>query len=171
LAVSQISKTAAVSRAILGSRPRPEAIMPSFPRAARAALGALLALPAAGGEARNVTNVMDLADGRLSRITDSFPVYDSWLGFHPTDSTFVVCSRKDGDAELYVIDASGREHARLTDNGFRDCDPDWSPDGRWIAFHSDRSGDYEIWVMRADGSDPRPITASPGSDLGPVWIR
>ena len=35
--------------------------------------------------------------------------------------------------------------------------PAWSPDGSQIAFLTDRAGEWDIWVMNADGSDPRPM--------------
>jgi len=48
-------------------------------------------------------------------------------------------------------------------------DPQFSPDGGWIAFDSDRSGDREIYVMRRDGSDVRRVTHRPGDDYSPLW--
>ena len=39
-----------------------------------------------------------------------------------------------------------------------DDDPAWSPDGRWIAFKSERDGDTQVYVMNADGADPRRLT-------------
>ena len=45
----------------------------------------------------------------------------------------------------------------------------WSPDGRQIAFTSDRSGDPEIYVANADGSGLRRLTDTPGRDAHPSW--
>ena len=46
---------------------------------------------------------------------------------------------------------------------------DYSPNGEWIAFESDRSGDYDIWVMKADSSDVRNLTQHPAFDWYPRW--
>ncbi len=52
------------------------------------------------------------------------------------------------------MDADGSGHTRLTDNPAQYCCPTWSPDGSRIAFDSDRDGNFEIYIMNADGSDP-----------------
>jgi Tol biopolymer transport system component len=48
-------------------------------------------------------------------------------------------------------------------------DPSWSPDGERIAFSSFRDGNYEIFVMTADGSSSSPLTQSPQDEWLPVW--
>lgn len=58
---------------------------------------------------------------------------------------------------------------RLTDNDAYDAEGSFSPDGKWICFTSRRSGDTEVWVMRADGSDPVQITHAKGYDGGPFF--
>jgi Tol biopolymer transport system component len=50
-----------------------------------------------------------------------------------------------------------------------DAAPAWSPDGRQIAFESDRDGDKELYVMNADGSNVRQITQNTIHDEGPAW--
>ena len=48
--------------------------------------------------------------------------------------------------------------------------PAWSPDGRWIVFSSNSSGNDDIWIVAADGSgEPRQLTSDPGPDWVPVF--
>jgi TolB protein len=47
--------------------------------------------------------------------------------------------------------------------------PAWSPDGKQVAFTTNRDGNYEIYVMNADGSDPRNLTRHRGQDNFPAW--
>jgi Tol biopolymer transport system component len=47
--------------------------------------------------------------------------------------------------------------------------PTWSPDGQWIAFHSDRDGDLDIYIVRPDGSDLRLLTDNDDDDMQPSW--
>lgn len=57
----------------------------------------------------------------------------------------------------------------LIDHPANDIDPTWSPDGRHIAFGSDRDGDNEIYRIRADGTDLRRLTENPANDCSPTW--
>jgi Tol biopolymer transport system component len=45
----------------------------------------------------------------------------------------------------------------------------WSPDGRFIAYSSDRGGKFDIWVQQVSGGDPVQITKGPGHHLQPDW--
>jgi Tol biopolymer transport system component len=47
--------------------------------------------------------------------------------------------------------------------------PTWSPDGRRIAFDSNRQGNYEIYTMKTDGSDQLRLTRSPADDGPTSW--
>jgi hypothetical protein len=55
--------------------------------------------------------------------------------------------------DIWVKTLPDGEPQRLTADG-RNREPRWSPSGQWLAF---RKGDYQVWVMRADGSAARPL--------------
>ncbi len=58
----------------------------------------------------------------------------------------------------------------LTDGSAHDTRPRWSPDGQWIAFVSDRhGGPRRVFVMRADGAEPRQLTSVDGAVGPPAW--
>jgi hypothetical protein len=78
-------------------------------------------------------------------------------------------SDRDGNFEIYVMNADGSGVTRLTNNPADDRFPSWSPDGKRIAFTSDRDGNREIYVMNADGSGVTRLTNSPAPDGVPSW--
>jgi Tol biopolymer transport system component len=75
-----------------------------------------------------------------------------------------------GNYDIFVIDADGGGLTRLTNSPAEDAEPNWSPTGEQIAFVSDRDGDYEIYVMNADGTRKRNFSQDPKTlDLAPDW--
>ena len=78
-------------------------------------------------------------------------------------------SGRGGNIDVYAIDPSGSGLRRLTDHAAFDACPAYSPDGRRIAFCSDRSGSYQVWTMAADGSGQRQVTKSPYPALFPAF--
>ena len=59
---------------------------------------------------------------------------------------------------IYSVPSSGGNAEKLTSGEHYDCTPVWSPDGKKIAFSSDRNGGTDIYVMGADGSNPKRLT-------------
>ena len=68
--------------------------------------------------------------------------------------------------EVFSVPAEKGEIRNLTHSpGVRELSAAWSPDGRWIAYLSDRTGEYEVWVRPADGSgEERRVTTD-----GDIW--
>lgn len=67
--------------------------------------------------------------------------------------------------EILVMDADGHSGLkRLTSNASEDSAPAWSPDGKQIAFTSTRDGNYEVYVMKANGKRPTNLTNNPAED-------
>jgi TolB protein len=90
----------------------------------------------------------------------------------------VFVSVEEGDYAIYGADADGKAAYRLTEHEadpstpeglFWQNDPAWSPDGREIAFTSNRDGRTHIFVMAADGAGTRPVTRTQHSDDHPSW--
>ena len=90
-------------------------------------------------------------------------------GGAPEQGKIAFSSDRDGDWEIYVMDADGSNQTNLTSSPAVDEFPSWSPDGSMIAFTSDRDGDYEIYVMDADGSNQTNITNSAAYNKEPSW--
>ena len=78
-------------------------------------------------------------------------------------------SERDGNAEIYVMNADGSSESRLTDNPAEDRDPSWSPDGTQIVFASDRDGDFELYTMSASGGEVTQLTDTEDDEAWPVW--
>ncbi len=76
----------------------------------------------------------------------------------------------DGKTTLRAFDLDEGRVSDLTEGAFHDGAPAWSPDGRHLAFVSDRDGDVELYVMRADGSGKTRLTHAPGADWLPRWV-
>jgi Tol biopolymer transport system component len=71
--------------------------------------------------------------------------------------------------DLYLVHPSGTGLTQLTDTPDDEISPTWSPDGTRIAFSTNRDGNYEIYVMQADGTQPVRLTNHPAFDDGPAW--
>jgi Tol biopolymer transport system component len=101
---------------------------------------------------------------------------DAQSAWSPDGNRIAFRSRRDGNYEVYVMNADGSGQTRLTTtltgtatNPPSSSQPNWSPDGQRIIFRSDRSGNYDIWVMNADGSNQTHLLDDPGDDRYPSF--
>ena len=124
----------------------------------------------------------------LKRLT-KYNVYTAESVLSPDGKKIVFTSMKDGDLEIYTMNVDGSDIRRLTNTPGYDGGPWWSPDGKRIVYRAHHPQDetqladyrkllgqnmirpsrVEIFVMNADGSDQRQVTALGGANFGPSW--
>ena len=127
--------------------------------------------------------VLDIATGKSVNLTKKSTVWDAFPNWSPSGDRIVFVSDRaeNGKAldDVWVMNADGSDQVNLTNNGndWEDDFPAWSPDGNSIAFfrsalfEPDEGGPAGLWVMEADGGNPRLVTAIDGYRAGgaPVW--
>ena len=120
--------------------------------------------------------VMDATDedgdhngDHLRRLTDNAAT-DSAPAWSPGGRKLAFTSTRDGNSEIYVMDADGTGIAmNLTNHPGMDQLPVFSPDGTKLAFATSRDGNFEIYVMAADGSAAVNLTRNPANDAWPEF--
>ncbi len=110
----------------------------------------------------------------LKRLTDA-QGYDAEGSYSPDGKQIVFCSKRDGNLELYIMDADGRNVRQLTHApGCYNGGPFFSPDGKRVIFRSDRKkpDHLQLYVINTDGTGERALT----DDLNwvywaPFWYK
>ena len=92
----------------------------------------------------------------------------SWFGLSPKGERAVFSAR--GDIFTVPIEKGGARNLTRS-SGAHDRFPAWSPDGRWIAYMSDQSGEDEVWIVAQDGSaQPQQLTTGGSAQrYAPQW--
>jgi serine/threonine protein kinase/Tol biopolymer transport system component len=86
------------------------------------------------------------------------------------DGEWIVYDTSAPQEDLFLVRRDGGGMRRLTNDPAKDRIPRWSPDGSRIVFYSNRSGKYEAWTIRPDGSDLQQVTKILGQPLfDPFW--
>jgi len=107
------------------------------------------------GEHKSIIYVMPLVGGVPRRVTTHSPSY--FHGWSPDGKTIAFCGERKGQFDIFTI-AAGDEEVQLTKAAGHNDGPEYSPDGRYIYFNSDRTGTMQIWRMRADGTGQEQVT-------------
>ena len=110
--------------------------------------------------------VMDAEGGNVRQLT--------YAGFHtqprwsPKGDTLVYTMRQ-GTHDLWAINPDGSNARRLTSGPGDNQGATWAPNGRHLAFQSNRLGTWQLFSMLADGSEQAPITRGSGEYTSPSW--
>jgi Tol biopolymer transport system component len=109
--------------------------------------------------------------GKPEQLTDSTGD-DRAAAYSPDGKRLVFDSSRDGNTQIYVMDADGSNQQRLTQDGSDDWGASWSPSGKQIAFNAALTGEMQIYVLGVDGNGPAipiALTSDPGAHITPSW--
>ena len=118
---------------------------------------------------RSGTPDLYLSQNGVLRILSAERGMNSGADYCAGNGRIALTLSKDGNAEIYTLDANGKNPVRLTQSSAIDTSPSWSPDCSKIAFVSDRGGNPQIYTMNADGSGVTRVTTIGNYNTNPDW--
>ena len=89
------------------------------------------------------------------------PLWLRYAKISPNGKEIAFCYKGD----IYKVEASGGQAVQLTTKSSYEMNPVWSADGRYIAFASDRKGNFDVYVMPSAGGAPTQLTTNSASEL------
>jgi Tol biopolymer transport system component len=113
------------------------------------------------------------ADGTGLKPLTTVPGSDFDPAWSPDGKRIAFTSMRDGNKQIYLLDADSLAVTRLTDkdSGTENSQPSWSPSGDRLAYLSKRVGAYQVWAMTDTGQENTQLVRSGQqlSDYSPVW--
>ena len=97
------------------------------------------------------------------------PSHEDHPAVSPDGAQIAFTRSRDGDFEIFVMDADGTNVQQLTVNTHYDALPTWSADGTTIAFVRDLGQGLQIFVMNTDGTNQHQLTKAPTNHNSPIW--
>lgn len=109
-------------------------------------------------------------DTGQQEVVGDFPGMTFAPRFSPDGNSVVMSmAQSDGASNIFTMDLRTRRVTQLTHEPSINTSPCYSPDGKYIAFNSDRGGSQQIYVMNADGTNQHRISFGQGRYATPVW--
>ncbi|MBA3867563.1 MAG: PD40 domain-containing protein [Anaerolineae bacterium] len=109
---------------------------------------------------------------QLVNVSNNAPALNLYPSWSWDGSKIVFGSARDGNREIYVMNADGSNQINLSQNTADDRRPNWSPDGSKIVFNSTRDTlNYEVYVMNADGTGQTRLTTNTQYNQHPNWSK
>jgi len=114
--------------------------------------------------------VLDLNNNQVERLSfeGNYNTSPAWSKLN----RIAFAGALDDHLDIYTISPDGKDLHRVTQDQGKNESPCWSPDGRYIAFSSNRTGgNYHIFIANANGENQRQITSFKGDQLSPTWAQ
>ncbi|HUU39851.1 MAG TPA: Tol-Pal system beta propeller repeat protein TolB [Desulfatiglandales bacterium] len=114
--------------------------------------------------------ILDLITNKVERLTfeGTYNTSPSWSNL----DRIAFSGSSNGRFDIFTISPDGKDLQRLTQDQGDNEDPRWSPDGRYIAFASNRNGgNYHILIANASGANQKQVTFFNGDQLSPFWFQ
>jgi len=116
-------------------------------------------------DSKSIIYTVPTKGGIPKRITKTGPSY--LHGWSPDKKDLIFTGERNGQYDIYKVDIATGIETRLTDANGLDDGSEYTPDGKYIYFNSNRTGTMQIWRMKPDGSNQEQITFDALNDWFP----